>query len=636
MSLSLLESSFHRQVYGFLWTSLPKWFTMGIGFDVVAGVFMAFPFAEPPKTRAHTDTSQGGEDSSIAESGPLIGQYKLLGTLGKGGMGEVFRARHVRLKREVAIKFLHGLAALSGRRKQRFHLEMEALGRLDHPHIVRATDAGEWQGCPFLVMELLSGADLYEYVIKVGPLSVEHACEAIRQAALGLQYAHEMKLVHRDIKPSNLFLTQTGVVKILDMGLVRLQDQEEQDNLTGSQEVMGTADYIAPEQAENCRDVDIRADLYSLGCSLYFLLTGQPPFPKPRFSSWKEKVQAHASEPPPSLGAVSTHMPRELEAIFQKLLAKKPEDRYASPREVVEALAPLIGGTDLSLIGPATQSLVPRESPATVSMTPLTKPRTEPVPARRRRLIFVGAGLLVLAASFLAIYLINRERPTDQPRGDLVEPAPGVVPLGPRFEEPGKWYNLLDRKPKVVLEPKFNFRWNLDSSKEELWLDAGENCLLQLGESNAPNYDLEIICQSNVLGPIAGLFVGLQKDAADSNVTRMIRLFASRYQPAKGTGKSQFDGGVFSLKAPHNTGSNAQVVGVDLEQNGLYRVRVAVKVRGGALTEIVMNEKTYPAWPSTLNSKFKAPILGGFGVVGGRGAITITSAKYQWHRPEDE
>ena len=226
---------------------------------------------------------------------------------------------------------------------------MEAVGKLDHPHIIRATDAGESDGVPFLVMEFVDGPDLGRVVKACGPLTTPDACEAIRQAALGLQHAHEHGLVHRDLKPSNLLLGPGGVVKVLDLGLALIQgEQAHEEGLTATGQLLGTFDYMAPEQAEDTHAVDVRADLYSLGCTLYHFLAGRPPFAGEGQRSFRSKMRAHAETPPPPIDRPESPLPAGLETLLARLLAKDPADRPATPAALAEALAPFTAGSDLA------------------------------------------------------------------------------------------------------------------------------------------------------------------------------------------------------------------------------------------------------------------------------------------------
>src|SRR5688572_22053119 len=213
----------------------------------------------------------------------MIRDYRLVARLGQGGMGTVYRALHSRLGKVVAVKVLPP-DLMQADAVSRFQREMRAVGKLHHPNIVQAFDAGEHEGTHFLVMECVDGCDLHSLVKQRGPLSIADACEIVRQAAVGLQHAHQHGLVHRDIKPSNLMLSEEGQVKLLDLGLALIQGPTNQGgDLTMACQVMGTPDFVAPEQASDSHSVDIRADIYSLGCTLYYLLSGAPPYLPPEF-----------------------------------------------------------------------------------------------------------------------------------------------------------------------------------------------------------------------------------------------------------------------------------------------------------------------------------------------------------------
>ena len=271
-----------------------------------------------------------------------IRDYELLESLGDGGMGMVYRARHTRLDRIVALKLIRPDRLASENARDRFDREMKAAGLLEHPNVVRALDAGEFAGQHFLAMDYVNGETLAEVVEREGPLPVSKCCHMVAQAASGLQHIHESGLVHRDIKPSNLMwcpsleeTTGPGQLKILDLGLALLSDDGADSDLTSHDQVMGTYDYIAPEQARRSHDVDIRADIYSLGCTFYFLLTGQPPFSN---ASIAEKLVAHQLESPTSITELRPDVPAEVAAVVDRMMAKSVDDRFCSPTEILAAL----------------------------------------------------------------------------------------------------------------------------------------------------------------------------------------------------------------------------------------------------------------------------------------------------------
>ena len=329
-----------------------------------------------------------------ADMPQMLGEYRLIEELGRGGMGRVYKALHTKLDRVVAIKVLPGGRARDDHATNRFAREMKAVGRLAHPNIVHAYDAREIDGTAVLIMELVDGLDLAEIVrrcasnpplppgegrgegsanllsvtgrraevegratsqssgtrppAKAGTpaLPISDACELIRQTALGLQCAHESGLVHRDIKPSNIMLARSGEVKLLDLGLARFFAESGADassasheEMTGTGQAMGTADYMAPEQASDSRTVDIRADIYSLGCTFYKLLTGRAPFSGPEYRTTLDKMNAHVHQPAPPVRQIVPEVPEQLATVLDRMLAKEPAARFATPAEVAEAIA---------------------------------------------------------------------------------------------------------------------------------------------------------------------------------------------------------------------------------------------------------------------------------------------------------
>jgi serine/threonine-protein kinase len=281
------------------------------------------------------------QSQTIVEPGehPLVlGQYVLLDRIGQGGTGTVYRALHRHMQREVAIKLLHSELAESPEALRRFQREMLAGGKLNHPYIVPTLDAAQHGESLFLVMEYVPGTDLATLVNRRGRLSVTDAAKYVIQAAEGLGHAHEQGVVHRDVKPSNLLCDSQGTVRVLDLGLARFG--EGHSELTGTGDMMGTVDYMAPEQAVSMRQADTRADVYSLGCTLFFLLTGRPPFGGETVMT---RLLAHRDTAAPTLRSVRSDIPESLDQIVQKMLAKDPNERYQTMHEVITALRPFEG-----------------------------------------------------------------------------------------------------------------------------------------------------------------------------------------------------------------------------------------------------------------------------------------------------
>lgn len=344
-----------------------------------------------------TNTSQSPEPLAI------LRDYELLRRLGQGGMGSVYLARHSHLDKRVAIKLLPPEHLRNPEMVARFKREMKAVGKLQHPNIIQAFDGGEEKRIHFLVLEYAEGLDLSMLLARYGAVPVSDACEIIRQAAVGLEHAHLHGLVHRDVKPANLLLawpaggtatpsdgedsdagisepletvewdtvgrlsesslsadphnspsrasglSMQPVVKVLDLGLALLNDDTHSiaNGLTGTGQIMGTLDYMAPEQTSDTHTVDIRADIYSLGCTLYALLTGAPPFAGEAYTNPYQKIVAHNQESPRPLHEVRENVPPQVVAILNKMLAKNPDDRFATPIEVAAALKPFCANNTL-------------------------------------------------------------------------------------------------------------------------------------------------------------------------------------------------------------------------------------------------------------------------------------------------
>lgn len=269
-------------------------------------------------------------------AGYFLGKYKLLDHLGSGGMSCVYLAEHPLMRRRVAIKVLPKNLVHDSSYLARFHREARAVASLDHPNIVRAFDVDNDGDVHYIVMEYIEGHDLKVAVERQGPLAYRTAADYIRQAADGLAHAHQAGVVHRDVKPANLLIDNKQVVKVLDMGLARTSDDIDASLTKDFDErMLGTVDYLAPEQALDSHLVDPRADIYSLGCTLYFSLSGRPPFPE---GTLAQRVLMHQTREPEPLGAKRPDVPPTLEAIYKRMMAKSPAARYQTAGEVSAAL----------------------------------------------------------------------------------------------------------------------------------------------------------------------------------------------------------------------------------------------------------------------------------------------------------
>ena len=275
--------------------------------------------------------------------GFTLGSYTILDRLGAGGMGQVFLAEHAAMRRFVALKVLPGNVYEDDIARERFFREARAAATLDHPNIVRVFDMNREGKLLYLVMEYVEGVSLQAVIEKDGRRSIAAAASYAQQMAHGLQHAHERGLVHRDIKPGNTLVDRAGVARLLDLGLVR-SESDGDSKLTsqlGGRTILGTVDYLAPEQALDSSNVDIRADIYSLGATLYFLLAGHPIFPEGRAG---QKLMWQQWRDPEPIDRIRPDVPAALAALVHRALAKKREERFQTPRELADALAPWVAG----------------------------------------------------------------------------------------------------------------------------------------------------------------------------------------------------------------------------------------------------------------------------------------------------
>lgn len=326
--------------------------------DEVRAFYRSFPSSARPTSamalaremvkRNLLTTYQASQLAVGKHRGLVLGNLVLQEKIGQGGMGEVFRAQHRRMKRDVAVKILPEWAVQSQLAIARFEREVEAAARLAHPNIVTAYDADEQDGIHYLVMEYVDGRDLGTLVDQQGPLTLETALSCIIQAARGLHFAHTQSVIHRDIKPANLLLDRLNTVKILDMGLARLEDELPQGG-EGHRAVLGTLEYMSPEQADDCDAADQRSDIYSLGCTLFRLLVGRPPY---RGERPQDTLAAHREQPIPDLRDFRDDISEHLNDVFHRMVAKRPRDRYQTMYPVIQALESCLAESDFDVGAP--------------------------------------------------------------------------------------------------------------------------------------------------------------------------------------------------------------------------------------------------------------------------------------------
>ncbi len=402
----------------------------------------------------------------------ILGNYVLMEKIGAGGMGQVFKAEHRRMHRMVAIKLLPAAMTKDKAAIARFEREVTAAAKLRHPNIIAADDADQANGVHFLVMELVDGSDLSAIVKKNGPLAVDKAVNYVLQAARGLEFAHAEGIVHRDIKPANLLLDKKGTVKILDMGLARIHGEVGQAELTSTGAVMGTIDYMAPEQALNTKTADARADIYALGCSLYFLLTARATYDG---DSLMAKLLAHREHPIPDLQAACPQVSDQLKTIFKKMVAKRAEDRYQNMAAVIADLEGCAGGQTVAPPPPsfavsdpgltnflkevefAQQSVVQKKPPVRTPQQIGPKSDWQAILKDKRNLL-IGGGVLGALVLVAVVFLsgnaksgkrVVKVKEPDANKADLDPQEKTQVAGGEPWKSPGfkKWVQSVADMP---------------------------------------------------------------------------------------------------------------------------------------------------------------------------------------------
>lgn len=380
-----------------------------------------------------------------------LGKYRLVDLLGRGGMGSVFAAEHKTLGRRVALKIISKQTGRDPEQLERFLDEARRIAALDHPNIVRAFDVDHEGERYFLVLERVEGRDLQQIVESDGPLDVGRAARFIRQAALGLAHAHDRKMIHCDIKPANLIVGSEDVVKILDMGMARLMESDGSSS-DSNENIVGTIDYIAPEQALEAEDLDHRADIYSLGCTLYFLLTSRPPFGE---GTLAQRIMKHQTQTPRPISDTRSGVPDELAEVCLKMMAKKPEDRFQNTADAAQALEPWVGGD--SKAEPSGNVSVASAGPAVVELID-----DDPPKAKNDGEVSIN---VTDSGSFTSRGGSSRgRRPAPVKKADVEEPAL-VEPIG-FFDDPRKkWATIIGAGLLLIAGVTGGLAWSLGGSE---------------------------------------------------------------------------------------------------------------------------------------------------------------------------
>lgn len=621
-----------------------------------------------------------------------VGQYDLLEPLGHGGMGVVWKALHRHLGQTVAIKFLRPDAVSDPQALSRFYGEMRAVGRVVHPHIVRALDAGEYDGQHVLVMEYVDGVTLRDLLRK--PESVAVGCEIIRQAALGLSAIHAAGMVHRDLKPSNLFLTDGGIIKILDLGLARglLGDDERDLTLTGY--LLGTVDYMSPEQSQDPRGVDARSDLYSLGCTLHGILAGKPPFSGPSLTL-EARLRAHRETPPAPLTELRTDVPAELSDLVLRLLAKDPRDRVQSADELARMLSAFAAGVDLrawheSLVLPhvsgvglptntpgtsrsvksasadTSQGPVPFDAP-TVSEPRILQqpppvgqalPRRFAVSSLRTALILLGAVLVIGTA---AVVVSPQLRSTPNPSTDRsVVPAPGGASAHADARPPGDtiprpktlqlrefspqpvrvWHKLLDEQPVPIFWKPADGLATLNwvEGLQQVYVANDDIGLVGLGTTDSQDFSLQFgIHQSNWSNG-AGVFLGLQNwKPGEAKVPWTCHwLHVTEVRPATAASTYRLD--LDRVDATVGPDGRFRILTTGFASEAIPspsgEVNLEIKITDGRLSRLKWATATLRDLIADANQQ-PTPVLwtGGFGVMVHSGAATYRNCQFMKMEP---
>jgi len=478
-------------------------------------------FRQRPAGPETADRKELSPEESFQSLGPgtQIADYQLIDKLGQGGCGVVFSAvpiqRHPASGAEVAIKIIRPDRLASRKAVARFEREIKALLGLDHPHCVKALSAGEWQSVSYVVMELVDGVSLADVIEHSRPVSVADSCEVIRQAALGLQHLHEKLLTHRDIKPSNLMLSLRGTVRLLDLGMAGLKEADsQQERLTSLHEAMGTPDYMAPEQWQDSHGVDIRADIYSLGCTLFCLLSGRPPFSDVRSTQIFEKMEAHLHRPLPDLRPLRSEVSEDLLQVLKKATAKDVRERYATPSEFAEALLPFCPASDVAKLCERTRSQIGERTDTVLKSPP------------------------VATAPFVETTLVTNEQTQSLPVETFAEPEPAAEPATLAERNPG-----VPPTPEATLDEAalFDRDQTIIERQEELELTHPGTTIRPLLDSHPKPGQPHPARTSTHRGTMPGLHSGTFRTTIPSVVVRERSVFFEAGRQGDQSGTPEFE-----------------------------------------------------------------------------------------------
>ena len=507
-----------------------------------------------------------------------VGDYEVLRPLGSGGMGRVYLARHNKLGRLVALKILAGHRLGDHRAVQRFEAEMRAVGGLSHPNIVNAYDARDIDGQAVLVTEYIDGLDLGQLIQRTGPLPIADACQIICQMAAALQTTSEQGFVHRDVKPSNIMLSRLGEVKLLDLGLARLQFGDgESAEVTCTGQTLGTADYISPEQVTDSRQVDVRSDIYSLGATFYKLLTGSAPFADARYSSAFAKMTAHVSSKPVTLRTVRPEVPVVVERLVSAMLSKRPEDRPQTPSEIVDELSSYGESSNLQdLASSALATTKPSTADDTASPPTLSRRALAPVTAAQGmrpidRFKMIAAGFLGGLIGFClgVVITINHANGTktvvtvpDGTNIEIAETADANPHFQPTTNSTPENATKPSSGPSLNVPLKFALLVNRESTGQEPFIKDDElNKLLDALHSNSSD-----VTVSNAHTMFVRITSSMAGDVPIAAWNNGIRYALVSIDPQYSIGWEDIQGRIVSTESRRDSEKNEATIQLDFDE----------------------------------------------------------------------